>query len=63
MFFSSPTQLLTSWGELALAKLCSSRTHTLSLMAVGKEWFAKPPAVPNSFSHTYRTAAFSASSG
>ncbi|TNN58494.1 hypothetical protein EYF80_031297 [Liparis tanakae] len=28
---------LMSWGELALAKVCSNRIHTLSLMAVGKD--------------------------
>lgn len=56
-------QLLRSWGELALAKVCSNRIHTLSLMAIGKDWAAEPPAVPNSLSHTNTTEAFSASSG
>lgn len=46
-----------------MVKVCSSRIHTLSLMAMGKDWAAEPPAVLNSFNHTDRAEAFNASSG
>lgn len=61
--FFSPTQFLRSCGELALANVFSNTLHTLSLTAEGKDWAAEPPGAPSSWSHTYTTAPFSASSG
>lgn len=52
-----------SWGELAIVMVCSSRVHTLSLIAMGTNWAADPPAVLNSLSHTDRADVFTASLG